>query len=109
MQLCVDVIEPDRWGLGHRFDGCLASLRRYGGNARDLVPALRKIRDAVGKDNAKAAQIDKLIADIQADTNPPKLQTVAEFIKNPAPNQAAEEIRPARAKAKASTKAKANS
>jgi len=84
MQLCVDVIEPDRWGVGHRFDQCLACLRRYGGNASELVPAMRKIRDAVGKDNAKAAQIDKLIADIQADTNPPKLQTVAEFIKNPA-------------------------
>ena len=84
MQLCVDVIEPDRWGVGHRFDQCLACLRRYGGNASELVPAMRKIRDAVGKDNAKAAAIDKLIADIQADTNPPKLQTVAEFIKNPA-------------------------
>jgi hypothetical protein len=109
MQLCLDVIEPDRWGLGHRFDGCLASLRRYGGNARELVPALQKLRQAVGKDNVKATAIDKLIADLQADTNPPKLQTVAEFIKDPAPIQAAEEARPARAKAKASTKAKADS
>jgi hypothetical protein len=81
MPLCVDVIEPDRWGMGHRFDTCLASLKRYGGNARELVPALRKLREAVGKDNVKATAIDKLIADLQADTNPPKLQTVAEFIK----------------------------
>lgn len=28
--------------------------------------------------------IDKLIADIQADTKPPKVQTIAEFIRNPA-------------------------
>lgn len=84
MQLCLDVIEPGRWGMGHRFDQCLASLSRYGGNARELVPALQKLRKSVGRDNAKAAKIDKLIADIQADTNPPKLQTVAEFIKKAA-------------------------
>ena len=84
MPLCVDVIEPDRWGMGNRFDTCLACLRRYGGNARELVPALQKLRQAVGKDAEKGAQIDKLIADIQADTNPPKLQTVAEFIKSQA-------------------------
>jgi len=108
MQLCVDVIEPGRWGMGHRFDQCLACLRRYGGNARELVPALRKLRESVGKDNAKAAEIDKLIADIQADTNPPKLQTVAEFIKNPAPKDNAAPLpTPKKAAPKAKAKAKA--
>lgn len=90
MQMCVDVIEVGRWGLGRRFDKCLVYLSRYGGNARELVPALRKLREGVGggKPNAKAnprvATIDKLIADIQADTNPPKLQTAAEFMRKPA-------------------------
>ena len=99
MQLCVDVIEPGRWGLGNRFGKCLACLRRYGGNARELVPALRKLREAVGKGSGRDVEIDKLIADIQADTNPPKLQTVAEFIKSPAPKpQAANPAAPKKAK-----------
>ncbi len=84
MQLCVDVMEPGRWGLGNRYGKCMACLRRYGGNARELVPALRKLREAVGKGNGRDVEIDKLIADIQADTNPPKLRTVAEFTKSPA-------------------------
>ncbi|MEI7899117.1 MAG: HEAT repeat domain-containing protein [bacterium] len=87
MQLCVDVMEPDRWGFGHRVDKCLACLGRYGGNARDLVPALRKMREALGKPKKKgeedpnALAIDKVIADIQTDKNPPRLQTAAEFMK----------------------------
>jgi hypothetical protein len=105
MQLCVDVIEPGRWGMGHRIDTCLACLRRYGGNARELVPALRTIRQAVGKDPDVGAQIDKLIADIQADTNPPKLQSVEEFIKSPAPMQQ-DTSTPAAGKARPKAKAK---
>ncbi len=84
MQLCLDVIEPGRWGMGHRFDQCLDCLSRYGGNARELLPELQKLKKRVGRDKAKSAKLDKLIADIQADTNPPKLQTVAEFIKKAA-------------------------
>ena len=85
--MCVDVIEPDRWGAGRRFEPCLNSLKRYGGNARHLVPALQKMRDALGKPKKKgeedpnALALDKAIAAIQADTNPPKLQTAAEFMK----------------------------
>jgi hypothetical protein len=81
MQLCIDVMEPDRWGFGNRFDKCMECLRRYGGNVRDLAPALQKLRQALVKRSpAAVAAIDTLIADVQADANPPKLQTVAEFI-----------------------------
>lgn len=83
MQMCIDVIEPDRWGLGHRFDKCVVYLSRYGGNLKQVMPALRKLRDSVGKGD-RPAKIDKLIADIEADTNPPKLQTAAEFMRKPA-------------------------
>jgi len=86
MPLCVAVIEPERWGSGGRFAKCLEYLRRYGGNARDLVPALQKLRAGVVKEapankkiSTEAALIDNLIAAIQADKNPPKLQTAAEF------------------------------
>lgn len=87
MQLCVDVIEPDRWGAGKRYEKCLACLVRYGGNARPLLPALQKMRADMGKPKKKgeedpnALALDKAIAAIQADTNPPKLQTAAEFMK----------------------------
>lgn len=87
MPLCVEIIEPERWGGHARMGKCLEYLRRYGGNARDLVPSLQNLRERVSKgippakgNPAAAAAIDKLIADIQADKNPPKLQTAAEFI-----------------------------
>ena len=87
MQLCVAVIDPDRWGAGKRYEKCLAYLGRYGGNARHLVPQLQKMREALGKPKKKgeedpnALALDKAIAAIQADQNPPKLQTAAEFMK----------------------------
>jgi hypothetical protein len=87
MQLCVDIIEPDRWGGARRYPQALACLVRYGGNARHLVPELQKMREALGKAKKKgeedpnALALDKAIAAIQADTNPPKLQTAAEFMK----------------------------
>jgi len=50
------------------------------------VPALQKLRAGVVKEapankkiSTEAALIDNLIAAIQADKNPPKLQTAAEF------------------------------
>jgi hypothetical protein len=87
MQLCVDIIEPDRWGGARRYPQALTCLVRYGGNARHLVPELQKMREALGKAKKKgeedpnALALDKAIAAIQADTNPPKLQTAAEFMK----------------------------
>jgi len=48
MPLCVEVIEPDRWGQGSRIAPCLEYLRRYGGNARGLLPELQKLREALG-------------------------------------------------------------
>ncbi|MEI7946843.1 MAG: hypothetical protein WCJ02_09110, partial [bacterium] len=87
MQLCIDVIDPDRWGGAKRYEKSLACLGRYGGNARPLVPQLQKMREALGKAKKKgeedpnALALDKVIAAIQADNNPSKLQTAAEFIK----------------------------
>jgi len=55
MPLCVEIIEPDRWGCGARLGKCLEYLRRYGGNARELVPALQKVRAQVFKGSPKNA------------------------------------------------------
>jgi HEAT repeat protein len=86
LELCIPVIEPDRWGSGHRYQPALASLVRYGGNARPLVPELQKMLSKMTKPK-KAGEVDpntvaleKAIADILADKNPPKLQTAAEFM-----------------------------
>jgi HEAT repeat protein len=86
MALTIKVIDADRWGAGHRYQPALASLVRYGANARPLVPELQKMLAGMSKPR-KGGEIDpnvtaleKAIADILADKNPPKLQTAAEFM-----------------------------
>jgi len=86
LPLCMTVIEPDRWGSGRRYQPALASLSRYGANARHLVPELQKMLAVMSKPR-KGGEVDpnvvaleKAIADILADKNPPKLQTAAEFM-----------------------------
>ena len=90
MQLCLVLIEPSRWGFGRRAPRCLKCLRSYGGNARVLIGDLKKLRQAViqrdRKNGAKgemAMAVARLIADVESDTNPPKLRTCQEFIKHP--------------------------
>ena len=90
MKLCIELVEPSRWGFGRRAPRCLKCLRSYGGNARGLIAELRQLREAVirrdrkkGAKGEMAVAIAKLIADIQADTNPPKLRTLKEFLRNP--------------------------
>ena len=76
MKLCVELVEPSRWGFARRAPRCLACLRSYGGNARGLIGELRKLREAViPRDRRKGAKaemavaIQKLIADIEGDAD----------------------------------------
>jgi len=80
MQLCVDLMEPDRWGQNRRIPRCLGYLERYGGNAKTLIPQLKQVRQAVVKRSRRNARknpvviaIDKTIAKIEADRKPPRL------------------------------------
>jgi hypothetical protein len=66
MTLCVELIEPERWGLANRLPRCLEYLTRYGRDAAPLVPRLREIRDAVRKKPEQVAALDKAIAKIEA-------------------------------------------
>jgi hypothetical protein len=91
MDLAVELMEPDRWGQGNRIPRCVAALARYGGNARAHLPRLREVRETViRKDrqerekNACAVAIEKCIAAIEGDANPPGLRSVEEFIRAPA-------------------------
>jgi HEAT repeat protein len=86
LELCMPVIDADRWGSGRRYQPALAALSSYGANARHLVPELQKMLAGLSKPrkggevDPNVAALEKAIADILADKNPPKLQTAAEFM-----------------------------
>ena len=85
MALCVDVIEPARWGQGRRLPVCLDYLARYGGHARELLPRLEEIRREYAAQhrgrgpNEGVSQLDKAIAAIEASTELPALVSRADF------------------------------
>jgi HEAT repeat protein len=87
MELCIALIEPDRWGEKGRTAPCLTYLQRYGAHAKPLVPKLREIREYFAKVKKSKpdhlAEIDKAIAAIEASTATPTLVSVAEFKKRP--------------------------
>jgi HEAT repeat protein len=63
MDLCVDLIEPERWGLKNRLPRCLDYLVRYGDRARPLEPRLREIRSAmIRKDPRKGEKSEHVVA-----------------------------------------------
>ncbi|MFQ6131670.1 MAG: DUF6288 domain-containing protein [Armatimonadota bacterium] len=85
MQLCVDLIEPDRWGQGRRAPRCLDYLARYGGNAREVMPQLLEVRaqllERAGNkpDDPSVVKADEVIAAINGDQDPPPLRRVRDF------------------------------
>jgi hypothetical protein len=88
MQFCVDQLDPDRWGQDRRIPRCLASLKRYGGNARELLPQLRETRRQIdrrrGNPDTKRkllAAFDDVIKTIETGKTPPKLRTAREVIR----------------------------
>jgi Family of unknown function (DUF6288)/HEAT repeats len=93
MDLCVKVIEPERWGFGRRLPGCLEALTRYGANAQVILPKLQDIRAGLvqterDKDSAETVKaLDKAIAEIAASTAFPALVNAAELRAQPHSNQ----------------------
>jgi hypothetical protein len=90
MNLCVNVIEPGRWGLYRRVTQCAVYLPRYGTVAKTVLPQLREIREqlvAVAGKKTKSEQVDtldKCIAAIESSTATPTLVSIAEFKGRPA-------------------------
>ena len=80
--LCIEVIDVDRWGLGHRLSKCLECLSRYGTEAKDIIPQLREIRNKLGKSSENIAMIDKTINAIENGTKTPTLIGLDDFIKS---------------------------
>jgi len=90
MGMAVELMEPDRWGQNNRVPRCAAALARYGGNAREHLPRLREVREAiVRKDrqerekNKNAVALEKCIAAIEGDAKPPALRSLEEFVREP--------------------------
>ena len=63
MAFCVEQIDPLRWGGPNRIPRCLAALKRYGANARPLLPQLKKLQEQIrarrGNENEKASLMAK--------------------------------------------------
>ncbi|MCX7006123.1 MAG: DUF6288 domain-containing protein [Kiritimatiellaeota bacterium] len=85
MALCVTVMEPARWGAGHRVGKCLGFLQRYGTHAKAVLPQLREVRAQLVAASGKKAksehveQLDTCIAAIAASTATPTIVNLAEF------------------------------
>jgi len=87
MELCVDVLEPERWGAGRRIPKCLDYLKRYGTHAQLLIPQLQlaratQVRKArrKGDKHPVVVAIDKAIAQIRAADTSPTLLTLNDFV-----------------------------
>jgi hypothetical protein len=76
MDLCVSTIE---WRWGNDYQKRLEFLMRYGKNAKEVLPQLRK---KCPEDAEQAANFNKAIAAIEAATDAPQLVTLKEFIAN---------------------------
>jgi hypothetical protein len=86
MELCVAVIEPDRWGAGKRLGRCCGLLTRYGTHAKAVLPQLRDIRGKFAASSAASRgptdemkTIDACIATIESTTDTPKLVSIKDF------------------------------
>lgn len=80
--LCIELIDPDRWGLRNRINRALGALRQYGGAARSELPSLRELESALVAKRWKQEDIDKLKLDelieaIETDEDPPALRSLA--------------------------------
>ena len=86
MPLCVQLIDPARWGKANRVRRCLESLQRYGGNAQVVVPQLLATRAELiegsrkGADDPLVIKLDKVVAAITSDTEPPELRSAEQFL-----------------------------
>ena len=88
MQLCVDLIDLERWSSGNRLPKCLATLRRYGTAAKPLSPQLKTLQSELTakfnrkrklnkQDKAQLEAIQKTLDVINGKTKPPELRPLS--------------------------------
>ncbi len=76
--LCIELIDPDRWGMGNRIDRCLKALAAYGGAAKAEIPRLLALQADLEARNWEPKRLEKLdipalAAAIESDQSPPTL------------------------------------
>jgi HEAT repeat protein len=88
LDLCLAVMEPDRWGEKNRTQHCLKYLQRYGAHAKTALPKLRETRAYLVKVKHlkpdALVEFDKALAAIAAATATPELVSIKEFKTRPA-------------------------
>ena len=83
MQMCVSLMEVERWGEEDRVLPCLDYLKRYGKHANALVPQLQEIRRNLIKNNPESKLVKPLndsIVRIKASKTSPTLVDMKDFI-----------------------------
>jgi len=82
MQLCLDVMEIDKWGKQDRIKQCLNTLGSYGAAAKPLLPQLRQLeKDLSAHKEAKnlrplIQQLGTLIKEIEKSTGTVELRSL---------------------------------
>ncbi|MEI6233137.1 MAG: DUF6288 domain-containing protein [Planctomycetota bacterium] len=92
IQLCVSVMEVERWNEEERSIECLKYLQRYGKRASIVVPQLKDIRSKLIKDNPDSKLIkilDKNLSQINTSKAAPTLVDLKEFIEHASTNREA--------------------
>jgi HEAT repeat protein len=83
MELCVETIEPERWGERNRSGECLNYLHRYGTHAKPLLPKIRELRNYLATVKKAPAEtlkrFDEHIATIESATEEPTLVDLNSF------------------------------
>ena len=81
--LCMKMIKLETWGKARRTPVCVRILASYGGAASGVIGELKEVRKRFSSDrrqakNMQAAikEIDKALAKIESDKNPPKLRSL---------------------------------
>jgi len=83
MQLCVSVMEVERWNEEERTISCLDYLKRYGKQANAVVPQLQEIRRKLVETNPESKLVKRLsdaIAQIKSSKTSPALVSLKDFI-----------------------------
>ena len=78
---CLDLVDPDRWGMGNRIERCLNALRAYGGAAAGEVPRLRALHEDLVARRWEPARLESLdipgrMRELEAAEQPRELRTL---------------------------------
>ncbi|MFZ9690707.1 MAG: DUF6288 domain-containing protein [Phycisphaerales bacterium] len=82
LPLCLELVDPDRWGLDNRIERCLNALKAYGGAAAGEVPRLRALHEELVARNWNPKRLESLdipgrILAIETDDDPRALRPVS--------------------------------